>query len=181
MTPRPPRAERLHPALLVRATLLSLFVIGLTWCLGCSKPVPIRVEAEKSPAPQRLSCPPCDCPACESCPVCPEPAPAAEGSATDDPPTLPIPDHLRPSELQCKRACGRLMDVEVRRMMARMEKAEPGLQKALNKGLNKEKDELSAACVKRCEQEFTVTTTACIVKFEDLDAINKCILKMTLE
>lgn len=152
--------------------------------LACSKPVPIRVKVEGTKAePARIHCPPCECQACEVCPaipVAPPEAPTPEAPASEEAPAH-IPSHLRPDESQCQRACARLMDVEVRRMEARMEKAKAGLKKALRKGLKEESALLTADCVTRCLSEFTVTTTACIVKYEALDAINQCILKMTLE
>jgi hypothetical protein len=154
-------------------------VLAVSW-LACSKPVPIRIALETSPEPQRLSCPACDCPSCEACPVCPAPAPVEE-DATVVPASAEIPAHLRSNEVQCQRACGRLMDVEIRRMETRTGKAKAGLKTALRKGLKEERDLLAAECVTRCQAEFTITTTACLIKYKDLDAINKCILKMTLE
>ena len=161
----------------IRPTILVLLLSLVSAVLACSKPVPIRVKVEGSEAePPRVHCPPCECQACEDCPACPV---VTDEAPKEEP--LEIPSHLRPDETQCKRACAQVMDVEMRRMGARMEKAKSGLKQALREGLKEEGQLLTAECVKRCLSEFTVTTTACIVKYEDLDAINQCILQMTLE
>jgi hypothetical protein len=166
---------------LVASCFIAL--VAILFPLACNKPVPIRVAPAASCPP--ASCPACECPACE-CPACPSATSVPSGKVDEDTQgeenkASAIPAHLRPTESQCERACGRIMDVEIRRMEARMEKAKAGLKKALRKGLTEERDLLSAECVTRCLSEFTVTTTACIVKYKELADINQCIIKMTLE
>lgn len=163
------------------AVVLVLGVVGV----GCSRPVPVRPEGA-APAEQPAArgaesptdptaakpapaCPPCECEACPTCPAAAEAAPAPE--------PVPVPEHLRPTPEQCKGACDRMMELEVRRATNRVQGAQPQLMAALKKGLDEEKALLSDACVKRCTAEFTQATALCVRKFEDLDRVRQCVVE----
>jgi|GEM_PF-4198853 len=166
-----------------RALAVVILVLGVAG-VGCSRPVPVRPEGAAAPEPTAkapeapidpaaakpaAACPPCECEACPACPVAPEP-PA-------EPEPLPVPEHLKPTPEQCKGACDRMMELEVRRATNRVQGAQPQLLVALKKGLDEEKALLSDACVKRCLAEFTQATALCVRKFEDLDRVRQCVVE----
>ncbi len=167
-----------------RSFAMTLALAALA--LACSRPVPVRPEAPEKPA----ACPACECEACPACPVCPtcpapaaDPAAAAAADAEPVPPPAPVevPEHLRPSREQCKGACDKLMDLEIRRVSGRISDAQPALLDALKKGLAEEKSLLADACLKRCLAEFTVATALCVRRFEEFDKVRACVLDTSLE